>query len=506
MTADAESPGSAVTRRRRALGLGLAVVVVFGLVLPRVVRMTAARVQIEDDNYLYSAYLIHRGQSPYLDFVQANPPLLEQATAPLFTAFGPHYRVGEAFSAFAVLVTALALWRIGALLFAPLAGAIAAVLYSWMPLVFRYHFFEREIFSLAASSVGLCVALGWRRKASPAPLLTSRWPALGIAGALLGVAFHCKQVGVFPALAIVIEGLIAGQRRQALLLGLAFAASAGGLLVADLAVYGPDVLLQSFALHLIKGAPAPAGIRIERLLIELAPMLPLALVGVWVLRGRGSVRLPILWAALELSFMLVVSSTFWPHYMIPLLGPVLLIAGGAWAAGPGARKLAVLATVAGCLVLVWQARDHPRERLGFGGVSRAALEQTAAVVASIVPPQSDALLCPPVVALEADRVKLYNYIDTLGFTRQVQAAYRDGRLGELLRRGAPESFSRTLARANSTWLPEALEAVRSGRVLAVVPEGELPIPAAFLVQMGYRLAERNPEFEVYASPSTAASR
>jgi len=480
-------------------GVWVAALGLVAVILPRLIRMAWPRVQIEDDNYLYSAYLIHRGQTPYHDFVQANPPLLEQLTAPLFSVFGAHYRVGEALSALAILATAAALWRLGTRMYGLAAGLAAAVLYSWMPLVFRYHLYEREVYSLAASSVGLALAF-WARSAAPERPGSGRCTLLLIAaGALFAVAFHCKQVGLFPGSAFVLDALLTGEVRVALIAGGAMAAVGGGLLALDVGLYGPDVLLQSFALHLIKGAPLPFGLRLTRLAAELGPLLPLVAIGLWARRRDAATRFLSLWIGLELLFMLLISSTFWPHYMVPLLAPLVLL--GAGALQPRTRKLGAVALAAGLALLAVQSSANPQDRLGFGGVGREALARTAQLVQSLVPPDSDALLCPPVVALEADRIKLYNYIDTLGFTRQLQAAYREGRLRAFLRNPPAESFGRTLARANATWVPEALDAVRSGRVLAVIPEGELPIPVEALVAAGYWLVDRNPWFDLYASPA-----
>jgi hypothetical protein len=374
-----------------------------------------------------------------------------------------------------------------------------------MPLVFRYHLFEREIFSLAASSLGLALALGGVDADADRPGRIRGGPALLAAGVLLGAAFHFKQVGLFPAAALVAFGLLTRQWRSALVAAAAFVAFGGGLLGLDLALYGPDVALQSFFLHLAKGSPVPIGLRVVRLASELGPLLPLAVLGAWLRRRDRATLFVGLWAAFELLFMLGLSSTFWPHYLVTLLGPLVLLAGGAASAGPRTRLAAALAMLAGAALLAAQARPDPAERLGFGGVGRIELAQTAAAVAALVPPDSDALLCPPVVALEADRIKLYNYIDTLGFTRQLQNAYREGRLFEFLGHRSTESFSLTLARANATWLPEALEAVRSGRVLAVIPEGELPIPVAAIVASGYRRVLANEWFELYASPQVISS-
>lgn len=500
----AGSAGAQTSASRTGRAVAWTGLFLIGLILPRLIRMSADRVHIEDDNYLYSAYLIHRGQTPYLDFVQANPPLLEQLTAPLFAVFGPDYRVGEALTALAVLATAAAFWRLGCRLYGPAAGIGAALLYSWMPLVFRYHLYEREIFSLAAASAGLALAFSGRGGAALRAGLGSGMLLPCAAGVLLGAAFHCKQVGLFPAAALVLFGSASGQARAALVAGTAFVAFSGGLLGLDLLLYGPDVALQSFLLHLIKGSPIPLEVRLQRLGAELGPLLPAAALGLWTRRHERGTLLLGLWALFELLFMLLLSSTFWPHYLLPLLGPLTLLAGGGLSSGPRPGRRAALALLAGAALLLWQARRDPLDRLGFSGVGRQDLLRTARLVAQLVPPHSDALMCPPVLALQADRIKMYNYIDTLGFTRQLQAAYRDGRLRRFLSELPAESFGRTLARANATWLPEALEAIRSGRVLAVVPEGELPIPVGALVASGYRPLERNPWFEVYASPAAVS--
>jgi hypothetical protein len=468
------------------------------LLVPRALRLSAPHVNIEDDNYLYSAYLIHRGEVPYRDFVQANPPLLEQLTAPFFALFGATYRVGEGLSAVAVLASALALFLLGRRLYGAAAGLWAAALYSWAPLVFRYHLFEREVFSLAAAALGLAVALcgGPRRRGARS----------FVGGALCGVAFHFKQVGVFPGAALVLYLLALRQWRLALHAAAGLLAVSAGLLAVSLASYGPDVGLQSFALHLIKGAPLPFEVRIVRMLAELGALLPVAALGALLRRPARPALLLGLWAALELAFMLGISSTFWPHYMVPLLGPLCLFAGAAFtAARRRARLAAGAALVCALAVVAVQARSSPLQRLGFGGVSRLELQAAAEQIAEAVPPGSRALLCPPVLALQADRIKLYNYIDTLGFTRQLQQAWQAGTLLERLRRRQHESFSGTLARANAAWVPEALERLRAHEVLAVVPEGELPIRPPVLLSLGYRPIFDGRWFDVYVPERLAAS-
>lgn len=453
--------------------------------------MAAPWVQIEDDNYLYSAYLIHRGQTPYLDFVQANPPLLEQLTAPWFALVGATYRVGEFLSAGAILATALALWSLGDRFFRRPAGLVAAVLYSWMPLTFRYHFYEREVFCLAASSLGLALIFSAVAPRRGAVALTG--------GALCGIAFHFKQVGVFPAIAVVSYLLGSRQFRVGLCVAMGALLTGAGILALDFALYGREVALQSFLLHLMKGSPLPLEERVLRLGKEVGPLVPAAVIGLLAVRRDPISLFLMLWAGLELLFMLQLSSTFWPHYMVTLLGPLALFAGAgtsnrSWRAGAAA------AFVAGAVLLAWQARHTPLERLGFGGVGRVELASTAESIAEWVPPDSTALMCPPAVALQADRIKMFNYIDTLGFTRQLQAADREGKLREVLEHTSEESFSRTLARANGTWVPEALEAIRSRRVIVVVPEGELPIGPDFLTSNGYRAVKSGHWFDLYVRP------
>ncbi len=476
---------------------GWCVVILFLLLAPRVGRALWPSVWIEDDNYLYSAYLISRGEMPYRDFVQANPPLLEQAAAPFFRWFGPSHRVGEFLSSLAMFAGSLAIWFLGSRFFGWNAGALAALFWAWLPLGFRYHLFEREVFSCAAALVGMAFLVAGRKREFN---LASSWAATVLAGLLFGIAFQFKQGGLFPCLASI--AYLCGLRewRRALVLSVSSAFSILGLLAVAYGQFGPELILQSFLLHFIKGSPVPLASRLPRLFWEVGPLLPMTLWGLWVFRRRPAVLFPLFWLGFELIFSLGLSSTFWPHYMIPLQAPMVLLAGGV-AAEAANRRLAWIAAVLGLVVLGVQVWKAPLYRMGLSGIRRAELRRLGSVVAELVPRGSRALICPPLIALEADRIKSFSYIDTLGFTRQLRWAHQQGRLLEWVFKTPRGSFAQTLGIANATWLPEAVDAVRKRRVRVVVPEPELPIGVRALRRMGFLPVARAGPYAVFFAVS-----
>ncbi|MBN2056773.1 glycosyltransferase family 39 protein [bacterium] len=453
-------------------------------VLPRFLRILYGAVRIEDPNYVYGAFLIFKGQSPYIDFAMPNLPVLEQLLALLYRLFGPSYRIAELLTALGVMSTALLLYAIGRRLWGVAAGLVAAFAYSWHPLVFRYHLFDREIFTALAVAAMVHILVtqpSGRRRA----LLTS---ACIIAG------FACKQTMAVPAVAL---GLFLLSRRslKELLWTAGFTAGGVGVLCgAYYLEYGQDFLLQSLVFHFIKGQAAPVPVKMLWFTQGLHFILPMGLLGLAGLAMQRRSVAVLLWAlgGLEFLFDTIASATLWPHYLIPALVPLALAAG--WVVHAAVhthrfmRPLAIAAGLLGVLVfaaVTWRTNEPLLAALGFSGVDRAALMKLGARVRDLTP-EDGVIIAPPLEALVCRRVKLINFKDNWGVMQELRDAVRGGRRREFNERMASLTFAEIRRRSANQWLPLVAESLRQRRIAAVIVNYELPLDQRFLENCGYR--------------------
>jgi len=245
------------------------------LFVPRLIRIMSPAVQIEDPNYIYGAFLLTLGQQPFLDFAQPNPPLLESIISVFYLIFGVSHRVPEILTGLAYFFTSLFIFRLGTRFFSKTAGTIAAVLFSYHFLVFRYHLFEREVFATLLFAAGF-------------DLLTQTSSNIRnqiLSGVLIGLGYACKQTALIPFLAVIFILFVFHRKfKDAIYCGVGFAGTI--LLMTGLYtfLYGDAYLRQTFWFHFIKGAVAPFYVKAVWTVSALGFLTPIALASLLIFR------------------------------------------------------------------------------------------------------------------------------------------------------------------------------------------------------------------------------
>ena len=496
------------------------------LILPRILRILAPDVHIEDPNYMYGAFLILKGLVPFAEFAQVNPPLLETMLAILFRIFGVTYRIPEILSALAFLTSAVLIFRLGCRLSSRITGITASLLYSWHFLLFRYHVFERETFATLAVLAGL--ELLTRRD-------TTRWTTVS-AGLIVGVGFAFKQTALIPFLAIAgILLVFRRQWKQTLLFCVGFGAFTGLITLAYSAVFGRMYMDQTFWFHWIKGYVAPWNIKALWTAGEMGFLLPAAAAGLWLLRKPGR-DWNWLWPAIifaELAFFWWVSGAFWPHYLLSTLPAAALLAGMAISgisrpflirklrepainiesgnppkktAGPrnsGILPAILLTTLAICVIVMqvflpgYLTGSGSTARFGFSGTPR---EEVAAAARAIREHTSedDLIISDPFIGLEAQRIKVIRFKDNWGLILWMQLMMERGEYREAVAKLSQLPFGEIRLKSHQYWMPLIETAFAEGRVGAVQPNYELPLSDTVLKAEKMKIVYQGSHYTIWA--------
>jgi len=416
------------------------------LSIPRIARVIAPNVQIEDPNYIYGAFLILKGKIPFAEFAQVNPPLLETFLAGMYRVFGVGHRVPEIITAAAYFFSALLLLRLGKRLVNQFTGWLAAFLYSCHFLVFRYHLFEREVFATLAVLAGL-------------EFLTrnvqNRWtPA--VAGLIMGLGFACKQTALIPfATVFIFIAIIRRQWLHALLFGLGFLLFVGLLTLGYSAAFGRLYMEQTFWFHWIKGFVAPWTVKVQWTLAGLGFLIPLSLAGLAKLKFKRE-DWNWLWMFLiltDLIFFWFISGAYWPHYLLSTLPSAALLGAMGFHAvfdllryflrdrpqktktgklrkrsNPAYfrdRPLKFSSHVTALLILavsllyfqIFQPGalygEGAADKYGFGGTPRIEVARAADAIRKYTE-ESDMIISDPFIALESQRIKVIRFKDNWG--------------------------------------------------------------------------------------------
>ncbi|MGB4097913.1 MAG: glycosyltransferase family 39 protein [bacterium] len=490
------------------------------IVLPRLLRLAAPQVHIEDPNYIYGAFLIMKGMVPFADFAQVNPPLLESLIAVLYSIFNVTYRIPEIMSAIAYCVTAIILVRLGERFYSAAAGIAAAMFYSWHFLVFRYHVFERETFATLA--IFLALDLMTRKKSDKSSFLS--------AGLLMGFGFGCKQTAIVSfAVILVFLGFVRKEWRRAFHLLCGFAFFAGLISVGYSLAFGRLYMDQIFWFHFIKGFVAPWYIKAYWTWGELGFMVPPMLAGLWFLRRLQS-DWNWLWPAMiaaDLVFFWVVSGAFWPHYLLSTL-PAAALLSGMFLAGvmeflqrktkkkddhletTNSNNLrgnwSVLASLMTILIGVLGAQLYlPKglvgtgstEHYGFSGISRTEISEVGKAIRDNTA-EDDWIISDPFIGLEAQRIKVVRFKDNWGLILWMQQMMERGEYRDAVRTLSKLPFGEIRMKSHRYWMPLVETAFAMNKVGAVQPNYELPLDDAFLLSKNMHIVYQSDHYTIWA--------
>ena len=403
------------------------------LVAPRVLRVLWPRVFFLDAAYLDAAARVAGGERPYRDFVHPQTPLPEWIAGGLERLLGTTtYRVSEILTALVVLGASFLLWRLAARRLGATAGALAALIFAWNPLLLLLHVHCREAWTSAA-------ALGCAVVGSPLAVL-----ALAAAGFLAKPTF-----GLF-ALALTIA------RPRAGVFALAGCAVAfGGCLL----FYGRPFWIQTVLFHTLKGHESIPRHALQALLL-LPLLLPAALL------GFRRDRLFAAWLGVIVVFYVAVSPTLWEHNLVELLPPACALAAAGLVAL--ARRWQVAA--AACALAGFVAGpilQGPKGWFGLAGTARAEVGAAAAQLAALAP-AGTLVIAPLEIAAQANRRTPIHYPEIEGLVRLADDVSREGRFGAFAAEGRRLSFVELHQRTHAELRPDVNRALDQGRVRAAV--------------------------------------
>ena len=213
----------------------------FLLFLPRFVRCLYPEVYIEDDFYLQNVNLMLLDKAPYKDFILPAFPLLEVILKTVCSVFGTTLNAVEITTQVVVFINSCLILLVGGKLTGSRsAGLAAAVLYSCSAQIFKYHLFEREIYTNCFVLVG-CSYYFLNNREKPFKYF--------ILGLIFGLSALIKLTGVLPAILICLFLLF--KKRFYLLAIFTFTVS-GVVIVAALiyySAYGYSFYFQVFLFY-----------------------------------------------------------------------------------------------------------------------------------------------------------------------------------------------------------------------------------------------------------------
>lgn len=279
--------------------------------LPRIFRLFYPYAWFEDSAYIYHAFAFKSGLKPFVDTICVHLPILEYLLAGFYKLFGTSYLVAEILSAFVVFLSAIFLFDIAKRIFDNYIGLIVTAVFSLSSLLFRYHIFEREVFTLAITIFILWFLI--REKFNGLYVL--------IIGILAGLSFAIKFSGIF-VLPAIIGYLLIKHKYRAIFLVLS------GFILISAICYGYFLLrykspayYQLFLFHFFKGYNLTVKTRFLNTFIRDLNYL-------WVLGGSGiilSLFIPnrillfsIILFVEYIIFFMFISATCWPHNIVPV--------------------------------------------------------------------------------------------------------------------------------------------------------------------------------------------
>jgi hypothetical protein len=514
MTPQRSSAKPRASDRRAEAAINVALVIV--LIVPRLIRLFYPEIWVEDDFYLESAWLVAAGMRPYVDFVHPHLPLLEWVAGAYIRIFGASIVSLEILNEAAIFATSLLTYAVARRALGRPAAAVAAILYAFSSLVFRYHVYERECFVAPLVLAATTIAIDGDKAA----IREIAWLAI-----LLAAACAVKLTAVIPA--AVLLGYVAAVRRElrrALCAGAGVAILVGALSAFCYWRYGFEFIYQVFIFHFLKGRDTTASIAAYPGQI-LDVMAPLAVLGAIAIAARRRLNratgLVLAMAAAEYAFFGLLSPTAWGHNYLEALPFIAIVAAvGAmrmWSAlrAVVTEEVAVRADwyqlIGGAafilLCLAWLTPLVNENWLhgsvyGFGFVPSSEVSQLADAIDRASTP-GDEIVAPSFLCFAANRTELVRYPETYGVYREGEAELeRDGfwRAREKMGRA---DFFQLIADTAHFWTDPISRAIDDRTVKVVINDSRvqmLPLvhaPDAMLAAHGYRPALETEHYVVW---------
>lgn len=442
--------------------------------VPRVLRIVYPEVWIEDAKYLYHAYALSIGQQPYIDGIYAHPPTFEGILAMLYRLTGVSYRVAEIFSAFIMALSALLLYNLCRRIMGRWVALAACAAFSCAPLLFRYHVYEREVFTVFLATAAFWVQTAYSKSPKSA----------FFTGSLAGMAVALKISAVFYLPPLLLVFLMRHSVRQAIICLGAFVVVGCGTWIFIFSYFGWTAYFQNILFHFVKGGTPDFYKIVTNYFI---PGLNVILVS-----GSGGLLLGALVDRRELLsaaalllvefvfFFTIISETVFPHNMIDLLLPLALGTGYGLGAlttkmitKEGRWKRVIIVVGSGLLFIPFGALKTEYLSSGWGYLPRVELERAAAFLKQHVPPDVP-ISAPQYLAAEAQRIKIIDDRELKGPYLWMIKTLKEKGFEGLKQHKAVESWGRLVVKTIPLWQHRVDQAIRDRMAGAAVWDSLFP--------------------------------
>ncbi len=434
-------------------------------VLPRLFRILYPYAWFEDSVYLYHAFAFKSGLKPFIQTLCVHPPTIEYLLAGLYNIFGISYRVAEIMTAIIIAISTILLFDIARRLFDKYIALFVIALFSLSSLLFRYHIFEREIFTLF-----IAILVMWFIVCRDSKPLN--WFFIGI---LTGIGASIKLSGLFILPAAVIYWGSKEKFKAILYLLSGFFIIAIGLYGYLLITYKDPAFYQIFRFHFFKGYDTAISARFfDPFLISLNYL--------WIL-GAGGIILcffvdnkflifPLVIFFEYSLFFLFISLTCWPHNMIDLLLP-LTIANGltiyylktlCWRKKENVIQFIIIVVLA--IFFIYNGSLNLSHYQGLGYIPRAEVKKCANIIQSKTSPNMPVHISN-YLAVEAQRLKLIDYEECIGPYRLMLKIIQD-KNNPSIKNIRFHSWRHLIEETLILWRYEIDEAVRQKQIACVV--------------------------------------
>ncbi|MCX7994959.1 MAG: glycosyltransferase family 39 protein [candidate division WOR-3 bacterium] len=385
----------------------LAILIAF---LPRFFRLIYPYAWFEDSAYLYHAFAFKSGLKPFIHTLCVHPPTIEYLLALLYEIFGVSYLVAEIFTGLVVSITVLFLFDIVRRIFNKYIALLVITIFSFSSLLFRYHIFEREIFTLFLSVLILWFVANKR--------LTSFYAAA--LGGLAGIGFGIKFSGLIILLSLAGYFLFQRNLRAIIFILIGFALITAFTWGYFLIKFKEPAFHQLLTFHFFKGIGVSFKTRFFEIFVR-------DLNYIWLLGGSGIILyaiksekffiFPLLLFSGYVLFFLFISTTCWPHNMIDLLLPLSLGNGFSltylYKFLKFSRKNLLPVILIGVMFLIFASIIKPSYYTGFGYIPRYEVRKVASFIKENTPDRFP-IHAPHYIANEAQRFKVVDYEELIG--------------------------------------------------------------------------------------------
>ncbi|MGB9720503.1 MAG: glycosyltransferase family 39 protein [bacterium] len=349
---------------------------------------------------------------PFIDTLCVHPPTIEYLLTGLYEIFGVSYQVAEILSAIIVFIATILLFDIAQHIFGKYIALFVVASLSFSSLLFRYHIFEREIFTLSISILILWIIARKRLNLYNSLLI----------GILAGSGFGIKFSGLFILPPMIIYLLLLREYKAIIFSMIGFAITSLAIYGYFLLSYGEPAYIQLFIFHFFKGFDATFLIRFLNSFVRDLNYL-------WILGGSGIILsafmsrkifvFPLLIFIEYTLFFLFISATCWPHNMIDLLLPLSLGCGTTiyflknLFVKPKDNVIPGIIITVSMLFFVLVGSLRPDYYQGFGYIPRKEVARAGRFIRTNTPDKMP-IHAPHYLANEAQRLKIVDYEELIG--------------------------------------------------------------------------------------------